>query len=151
MPSDVYDLLGGKFDRFVKGALGLKNDQLNLMAIRRVKIPDPSNWGTYVAKGKAKIIKESAEIKRVRKAANKVSKKLDKTANPDAIHEFIPGITKGANIGNKDGPGFKQLLEYSKELDLPGSRYVKAGIGTGTGIGLGTLGLSQMLDGADDE
>ena len=46
MPSDVYDIFGGKFDMLVKKGLGLKNTQLNLMGVKRIKLPNPEHWGT---------------------------------------------------------------------------------------------------------
>ena len=129
MPSDVYDLYGNKMDFLTKKILGMKNNQLNLMGIKRVKVPDPSNWGKpkdIVAKVSKDRIKG---IKKAKKASN-VPENLD-YGQPSYTDEQVKSFMKSPN---KRLEAMDEIVRLADETNITASRAIKTfGVG-GSGI-----------------
>ena len=150
IPNDVYDLFGSQFDRLISSGLGFKNQNLNLMAIKKVNIPDPSNWGK-VTKGierkiKAKNIKKAKEDD----SLNTMIKRYGKKTTPDTP-EFTPdNIYKNTMLTKKQMGGINQIVDAYDKTNIPVSRYVKYGTSAGLFASGTAYGVSKAAKGTKD-
>ena len=133
MPTDAFDMFGKKMEWVSKNVLGLKKELLNVMGVKKIKIPDHRLWNTPKFKA------QNAAFNRVSSTTTKkTAKDILKNVKPEN-KVIIPRseIFRYGKLGKKVERDLESLLTTTKSLSLPKKRYVKSAIGTS----LGTVAL----------
>ena len=146
IPHDLYDIGGRTFRTVTKKLLGMPQEQLNLMGMRKITIP------------KVDISRQSANLHwKNRKTGYEGVKDLEKkfkvkkaftgrvkptTQSSEDLHL----VTKG-KITKKQISALKESVERFENVNVPTSRYIK----TGAAIGIPSAITAGWFMGDDDE
>ena len=144
IPNDVYNIFSSNFDDFITKAVGLKNKNLNLMGMKKIDIPDPSNWGkhfTNVEKQIAKKIKVRDD--NIKKAVKNYSKPKSKVViTPETINRHTR-LTKAQLEGNE------KILQSYKDTPITPGRVAKLGAAYAGTAGAGYGAYSYITSDSD--
>ena len=146
IPNDVYDIFGPGFDKLVSKGLGFKNQNLNIMGIKKIDIPDPSNWSKGFQGVNKEIKRTAAKIKKQQDAVGVMKKKykgVDTSTDNELIYRNT-GLTKKQLAGNEE------ILDVLDKTQITPSRVAKWGVATG-GVTTGGLFATGAILGDDDE
>ena len=146
IPHDLYDIGGRTFRTVTKKLLGMPQEQLNLMGMKKITIP------------KVDISRQSANLHwKNRKTGYEGVKDLEKkfkvkksftgrvkptTQSSEDLHL----VTKG-KITKKQISALKESVERFENVNVPTSRYIK----TGAAIGIPSAITAGWFMGDDDE
>lgn len=138
VPSDAFDLFGNKAEVVAKNVFGMKRELLNVMGVRRVKIPDHTKWGLKSWQDKFKAIEDINDPIVRKNIMDSVKPKKLRTV--DKVLNDGPEIVKDpATLGNMINKGTQKdltdMIDKVKTQKLPTERYLKTAVGTTAGVG----------------
>lgn len=118
MPSDVYDVFGGKTNFLTRKVLGMDTNQLNLMGVRRIKIPE------------IKSLKEVQNtVKKTVKNVNRTPSKfkgysVDEFGNPIGIDPSQ--VNNVMAMTNKNADALQKMVQVVEDTPITKLRVAKA-------------------------
>ena len=133
VPNDVYDIFSSRFDDLITQPLGFSNQNLNLMGVKKIDIPDPSNWGKHFNKVNQKI---KQKVQQDRNNIKRAVKKYDKPVKQDDITIAPENINRYTRLNKKQLEGNQRILDEYQKTPITKSRVAKvvapwAGLGAG--------------------
>ena len=144
IPNDVYDIFSPGFDKLVRGGLGFKNQNLNIMGIKKIDIPDPSNWGKSFKGVERKIAatvkRNTKKAKNERSAIKSVKKKYKKSVEQTDNQLVYQNTRLNKNQLDANDTIIKEL----DNITVPFSRKAKLGAAY-TAVGAGLWGAGSIL------
>jgi|GEM_PF-3694004 len=136
VPTDAFDLFGKNTEWMAKNVFGLKNNVLNIMGIKKVKIPDHTKWGKGYWKNQIKandkVMSGQSDLGNFFKPKNPdISGAVFKERTTPPLNQVIPDRKKYSNINNATADKIGGLLDEVDYKKLPIARYGKTIAGTG--------------------
>jgi len=150
IPNDVYDIYGRGFDKLIAKGLGFKNQNLNVMGMKKIDIPDPSNWNkSFVEVNKKIAAKTKRDAKKYKKQTDsiKTMKKKYKNTEAPTDNELV---YRNTQLTKKQLEGNKEIVDVLDNTPITAGRVAKWGVATG-GVGGGLFATGASLLGDDDE
>ena len=147
IPNDVYDIYGKGFDRLISKGLGFKNQNLNIMGMKKIDIPDPNNWNkNFVEINKKIAAKTKRDAKKYKKQTEsiKTMKKKYKNTKAPTDNELV---YRNTQLTKKQLEGNKEIVDALDNTPITASRIAKWGTATGGGL----FATGETLLGDDDE
>jgi|9_EtaG_2_1085328.scaffolds.fasta_scaffold19852_2 hypothetical protein len=142
VPSDAFDLFGKNTEWMAKKVFGLQNNVLNVMGIKKVKIPDHTKWGKGYWKNQIKlndkIMSGKSDLGSYKRPTKPFTGGTFKA--PEPLNQVVPPRNKYSAITKSASTKIDDLITEVDTKKLPTKRYLKQSTTTGL-FAAGTLTL----------
>ena len=135
VPSDAFDLFGKNTEWMAKNIFGLHNNVLNVMGIKKVKIPDHTQWGKSYWKNQIKLNDKIMSGKSDLGGYNRPTKPFTGGTfkAPKPLNQIVPDKKKYSAINNTAIDKIDDLIKEVDTKKLPIGRYTRQAATTGGG------------------